>query len=129
MLSDERDFIRLRDGVARLAALGRHPALHEISHDISYGYSGISITDELSAQDLDAWIMAECSDAQHAIGTCRMGPADDPQSIVDTDCRVIGCRDLRVIDASVMADNVRANTHLTTVMIAEKMADHLRGLI
>ncbi len=129
MLSDERDLIRLRDGVARLAALGRHSSLQDISHDISYGYSGISIAEELSAQDLDAWIMAECSDAQHAIGTCRMGPADDPQSIVDTDCRVIGCRDLRVIDASVMADNVRANTHLTTVMIAEKMADRLRGLI
>nr|MBC8239975.1 GMC oxidoreductase [Alphaproteobacteria bacterium] len=74
-------------------------------------------------------IMAECSDAQHAIGTCRMGPVDDPQSIVDADCRVIGCQDLRVIDASIMADNVRANTHLTTVMIAEKMADRLRGLI
>lgn len=129
MLSDERDFIRLRDGVARLAALGQHAALQDISHDISYGYSGIPITETPSAQDLDDWIMAECSDAQHAIGTCRMGPVDDPQSIVDADCRVIGCQDLRVIDAWIMADNVRANTHLTTVMIAEKMADRLRGLI
>ena len=33
---------------------------------------------------------------------------------------------LRVIDASVMPEVVRANTHLTTVMIAEKMADTLR---
>jgi choline dehydrogenase len=39
---------------------------------------------------------------------------------------VIGCSGLRVIDASVMPTVVRANTHLTTVMIAEKMADALK---
>ena len=55
-----------------------------------------------------------------------MGAADDPRSVVDPDCRVIGCSGLRVIDASVMPTVVRANTHLTTVMIAEKLADHLK---
>jgi choline dehydrogenase len=34
---------------------------------------------------------------------------------------------LRVIDCSVMPEIVRANTHLSTVMIAEKMADRIRG--
>jgi 5-(hydroxymethyl)furfural/furfural oxidase len=71
-------------------------------------------------------MFAECSDAQHASGTCRMGAAHDPRSVVDPDCRVIGCSGLRIIDASVMPTVVRANTHLTTVMIAEKMADHLK---
>ena len=42
------------------------------------------------------------------------------------DCRVLGVTGLRVIDASIMPEVVRANTHLTTVMIAEKMADKLR---
>ncbi len=65
-------------------------------------------------------------DAQHASGTCRMGAADDPRSVVDPECRVIGCTGLRVIDASIMPTVVRANTHFTTVMIAEKMADRLR---
>jgi choline dehydrogenase len=55
-----------------------------------------------------------------------MGARDDARSVVDPDCRVIGCSGLRVIDASVMPEVVRANTHLTTVMIAEKMADKLR---
>ncbi|MBT4488031.1 MAG: GMC oxidoreductase [Rhodospirillaceae bacterium] len=127
MLSDERDFARLRDGVSRLRALGHHSALADISHDITYGYSGVSIAEELSDEAMDRWIMAECADAQHAIGTCRMGPTDDARSVVDTDCRVIGAEDLRVIDASIMPENVRANTHLTTVMIAELMADRLRS--
>jgi choline dehydrogenase len=55
-----------------------------------------------------------------------MGPADDPRSVVDPDCRLVGCSGLRVIDASVMPEVVRANTHLSTVMIAEKMADTLK---
>ncbi len=71
-------------------------------------------------------MLAECSDAQHASGTCRMGTADDPRSVVDPACRVIGCSGLRVVDASVMPEVVRANTHLTTVMIAEKMADAMK---
>ena len=81
----------------------------------------------LSATELDDWLFAECSDAQHASGTCRMGGADDPRSVVDPECRVIGCTGLRVIDASIMPEVPRANTHLTTVAIAERMADRLRG--
>ena len=47
--------------------------------------------------------------------------------MVDPDCRVLGLEGLRVIDCSVMPEIVRANTHLSTVMIAEKMADRIRG--
>ena len=41
--------------------------------------------------------------------------------------RVLGCTGLRVIDASIMPEVPRANTHLTTVAIAESMADRLKG--
>ena len=79
---------------------------------------------ELDDAALDGWLWAECSDAQHASGTCRMGdPADRRDSVVDLECQVIGCTGLRVIDASIMPTVPRANTHLTTVAIAEKMAD------
>ena len=40
---------------------------------------------------------------------------------VDTDCRVIGYERLRVCDASVMPDLPKANTHLTTVAIAQRL--------
>jgi choline dehydrogenase len=55
-----------------------------------------------------------------------MGAANDPLSVVDPDCRVLGFDGLRVIDASIMPSVVRANTNLTTIMIAEKLADALR---
>jgi 5-(hydroxymethyl)furfural/furfural oxidase len=126
MLSDDSDLVRMRDGVHRLRDLCRHPEVQAISTRAEYGSSGRSLEKPLDPQALDDWMFAECSDAQHASGTCRMGAADDPRTVVDPDCRVIGVTGLRVIDASVMPTVVRANTHFTTVMIAEKMADALK---
>ena len=125
MLSDERDLIRMRDGVRRLRELGLHGGpRHRHARRLRL-HRPLDRRGAL-ATELDDWLFAECTDAQHASGTCRMGARDDPRSVVDPDCRVIGCTGLRVIDASVMPEVVRANTHLTTVMIAEKMADLLK---
>jgi choline dehydrogenase len=128
MLSDERDLVRMRDGVRRLRVLARQDSVRAIADRIEYGSTGRSISEPLEPDELDDWLFAECSDAQHASGTCRMGNRDDRRSVVDPDCRVIGCSGLRVIDASIMPEVVRANTHLTTVMAAEKMADKLKSL-
>ena len=127
MLSDERDLVRLRDGVRRLRRLLRQPAFAAIATRVEYGTTGLSIDEDLSDAALDDLLMDECSDAQHASGTCRMGAADDARAVVDPECRVIGTTGLRVIDASIMPEVPRANTHLTTVAIAERMADRLRG--
>jgi choline dehydrogenase len=55
-----------------------------------------------------------------------MGPASDPMAVVDQYGRVHGLQGLRVVDASVMPDVVRANTHATTIMIAERVADWIK---
>ncbi len=127
MLSDERDLVRLRDGARRLRDICLHPALEAVAERAEYGTSGVPMTEAWDDAALDDWLFRECSDAQHASGTCRMGAVDDPRAVVDTACRVIGCTGLRVVDASVMPEVPRANTHLTTVAIAERMADILRG--
>jgi choline dehydrogenase-like flavoprotein len=46
--------------------------------------------------------------------------------VVDQHCRVHGLTGLRVADASVMPDVIRANTNATTIMIAERVADFMR---
>jgi choline dehydrogenase len=44
-------------------------------------------------------------------------------TVVDQYCKVHGLEGLRVVDASVMPDVIRANTNGTTIMIAEKVSD------
>ena len=127
MLSDRSDLVRMRDGVRRLREICLQPAVTDIAHRVEYGATGRSMDEAFNDAEVDDWMFAECSDAQHASGTCRMGAVDDPRSVVDPECRVIGCTGLRVIDASIMPEVPRANTHLTTVAIAERMADRLKN--
>ena len=58
-----------------------------------------------------------------------MGAPNDPRSVVDPDCRVLGIENLRVVDASIMPDVPRANTNLTVIASGEYMAARLRGEI
>lgn len=66
--------------------------------------------------------------AWHLMGTCRMGPASDPASVVDDQLRVIGLQGLRVADASIMPTMPSGNTQVPTMMIAEKAADLILGI-
>lgn len=127
MLSDDRDLVRVRDGFKRLFAVAQHEACSAIANRIYGTVTGETLVAVPPDDELDDWLVAECFDAQHPVGTCRMGPTDHRQSVVDPECRVIGVEGLRVIDASVMPEVPRANTHFSTVMIAEKMADLLKG--
>ncbi len=63
----------------------------------------------------------------HLIGTARMGPATDPTAVVDDHLRVHGLERLRVVDASIMPSMPSANTYASTIMIAEKASDMIRG--
>jgi choline dehydrogenase len=63
----------------------------------------------------------------HPMGTCKMGPAANPHSVVDDQLRVHGIDRLRVIDASIMPTMLSANLNAATMMIGEKGADLVRG--
>lgn len=56
-----------------------------------------------------------------------MGAPDDPAAVVDTNCRVIGYEHVLVCDASVLPDLPKANMHLTTVAIAERLIARMRS--
>ena len=131
MLSDGRDLERLRDGVRRLFALAGHAAFDEIAEEMwvgdIFGGGMRGIESFGSDEALDRWLLEECVDCFHIVGTCRMGAVSDRRTVVDPDCRVVGVDGLRVIDASIMPEVPRANTHLTTVMVAEHIADRLRA--
>jgi len=80
------------------------------------------------ARDKEAllqFVNREVSGVYHPTGTCRMGLPNDPDAVVDPDGRVIGMEGLRVADASVMPTIPRGNTNIPTIMVAEKLSDHI----
>ena len=56
-----------------------------------------------------------------------MGHADDPMAVVDGQGRVHGLEGLRIVDASIMPQVVTGNLNAPTIMMAEKLADVIRG--
>jgi choline dehydrogenase len=129
MLDDARDRERMRDGVRRLAAIVSHPAVAGIAPRITFGDGGMAFEKAAALPDdeLDALMLAEAWDIQHAAGTCRMGAAGDPLAVVDPDLKVRGVAGLRVADAAIMPTDCRANLHFTCVMIGEMAARRMRG--
>jgi len=65
--------------------------------------------------------------AHHPVGTCRMGAARAPGTVVDGALRVQGVERLRVVDASVIPRQIRGNPNSTVVAIAEKASDLILG--
>ncbi|WP_406635287.1 GMC family oxidoreductase [Amycolatopsis sp. WGS_07] len=125
MLSDERDLPRLRAGVRALVELARATETAPI-----LGGSLESANEALFAaldddRALDDHLLATAGDSQHATSTCRMGDPGDPDTVVDSDCRVLGFERLRVVDASIFPYVPRANTNLAAIMAGELMADRL----
>jgi choline dehydrogenase len=70
--------------------------------------------------------MANVDSFCHAAGTAPMGDGSDAQSVVDQWCRVRGVDNLWVADASVMPAIPSVPPNLTTIMIAERVADWLK---
>ena len=83
--------------------------------------------DLTSDATLDDWLMRNTGTSHHVSGTCKMGPAGDDMAVVDQHGRIHGLENIRVADASIMPDCIRANTNATTIMIGEKIADYIRN--
>jgi choline dehydrogenase len=93
------------------------PALHQYSPEEFKPGAQWSSDEDLArvAGDIGTTIF-------HPVGTCKMGPASDPDAVVDHELRVHGIGGLRVVDASIMPTITSGNTCSPTVMIAEKAA-------
>ena len=83
--------------------------------------------DVMTDEQIDTFVRAKVESAYHPSCTCRMGRRDDPMAVVDPEGRVIGLESLRVIDSSVMPSITTGNLNAPTIMLAEKLADHVRG--
>jgi 4-pyridoxate dehydrogenase len=121
-LATDKDWTTLRAGLRMARAIGGQNPLAPFSAGEMLPGPGCR-----SDADLDAHIRANGITVHHPIGTCRMGPENDPDAVVDPELKVRGVEGLRVVDASAMPDLVGGNINAVVIMIAEKAADLIRG--
>jgi choline dehydrogenase len=121
-LSHPDDLPEWRTAVRLTREIFRQPAMQKYAAEEIQPGSAIE-----SDEQIDAFIREHCESAYHPCGTCRMGAADDPLAVVDSECRVIGIEGLRVADSSIMPQMTNGNLNAPTIMIGEKASDHILG--
>lgn len=121
-MSEEQDWIDFRHCIRLTREIFAQPAFDPFrAEEILPG------ADAQTDDDLDAVIREHAESAYHPCGTCRMGAAGDADAVVDPEGRVIGVRDLRVADSSVFPRITNGNLNAPSIMVGEKMADHILG--
>ena len=118
-LDDEEDKRRMREGVRLAWDIAQTPLIQEQAERLELLDQEIIDDDDL----LDQYNWDTASHIYHPVSTAKMGPASDPQAVVDQHCRVHGIDNLRMVDASIMPNIVSANTNLTCIMIGERVAE------
>ena len=119
---EEEDLRRMRDGIRLAVRVAEQPMYQGVLED------RVTPTDADLASDeaLNDWLRRNSGTSHHISGTCKMGPDSDSMTVVDQFLKVKGVDGLRVADASVMPDCIRANTNATTIMIAERLSDFIK---
>jgi choline dehydrogenase len=122
LLENPSDRQRMREAVRIAVEVFNHPDFEDmVSERIE------PLDSDLESDDaLDDWLDREVTTGQHLTGTCKMGSESDSMAVVDQFGKVHGLQGLRVADASVMPNVVRANTNVTTMMIGERIADFIK---
>ena len=76
-------------------------------------------------EEIDAFVRENLESTYHPCGSCRMG--EDDMAVVDSELRVRGIANLRVIDSSVFPTEPNGNLNAPTIMLAERASDLVRG--
>jgi choline dehydrogenase-like flavoprotein len=114
------DLETLRTGVKLAREMLHQPAMEKMRGTEIVPGPKIKTDDEI-----DQWIRQTAITAHHPSCTTAMGAGEE--AVLDTECRVKGAENLRVIDASAMPDLVSGNIHAAVLVIAEKVSDHILG--
>ena len=122
LLATEFDMRRMRESVRICIEIAGQNAMSEYIA----GLTDPTEVDLGSDDALDDWILRNVSTSHHISGTCKMGSLSDPMAVVDQRGRAYGLDGLRVADASIMPDCIRANTNATSIMIGERVAGFIK---
>ncbi|HKT95008.1 MAG TPA: choline dehydrogenase [Paraburkholderia sp.] len=119
-MSEALDWREFRDSIRITREIIAQPALDR------YRGRELSPGAELKTDaQIDAFVRNRAETAYHPSCSCAMGY--DDMAVVDAEGRVHGIDGLRVVDASIMPRITTGNLNAPTIMLAEKIADRIRG--
>ncbi|OSZ74668.1 GMC family oxidoreductase [Hydrogenophaga sp. IBVHS1] len=119
-LEDREDARTLVRGLKEARRILGMPAMAPyLGDELSPGASAVS------DDRIEVYVRQATTTTYHPVGTCKMGPADDPMAVVDARLRVHGIEGLRVADASIMPNIIGGNTAAPSMMIGERAAHFL----
>ncbi|MGS0825307.1 choline dehydrogenase [Shewanella sp. 0m-8] len=119
-LSHQDDIEGFRACVRLTREIINQPALDE--------YRGEEIqpgTQVQTDEQIDSFVRSAVESAYHPSCTCKMG--EDPMAVVDSETRVHGLQNLRVVDSSIFPTIPNGNLNSPTIMLAERAADLILG--
>ncbi|MBU6487543.1 MAG: FAD-dependent oxidoreductase [Burkholderiales bacterium] len=117
-LSHEEDTARLVEAIRYLRSIaGSEPFASIVAQEVGPG-PALKSDDQLAD-----YVRRTTESNYHPVGTCRMGHADDPMSVLTPDLKVKGVSGLRVFDASMMPSIISSNTNATVMAVADRAVD------
>ncbi len=121
-MSEDQDWVDFRACIRATRQIFGQPAFDP--------YRGKEIQpgkDVQTDDQIDDFLRQHAESAYHPCGTCKMGRRDDPQAVVDPHGQVIGIDALRVVDSSIFPRITNGNLNAPSIMVGEKIADHILG--
>jgi choline dehydrogenase len=122
-LNEDEDIQRFKHGIKMLVGLEKHPEMSKLIE------KRLTPSDEdlISDESIEAWMKKDVTTGHHISCTNKMGPKSDNMAVVDQFGKVYGVDNLRVVDASIMPECVRANINVTVMAIAERISDFIKS--
>ncbi|MEC7488204.1 MAG: GMC family oxidoreductase N-terminal domain-containing protein [Pseudomonadota bacterium] len=117
-LSEPADWETLRDGIEIVKNIASQKPLDK--------FRGPEI--QPRDEPVNDFIKRTAWTVHHPLGTCKMGSDADSMAVVDTEMRVRGAENLRVIDASIFPDMLGGNINAPTIAFADRTADLMMGI-
>lgn len=125
---DDFDMKTLIEGVKIAVAISKTQSMQQYKSMLSpYQFPGCTHIQIYTDLYWECMIRHYTSTIYHPVGTAKMGPYWDPKAVVDPQLRVYGVIGLRVIDGSIMPNQVSGNTNAPIIMIGEKGSDIIKN--
>lgn len=118
LLSDPADAVAFDDAIDLALRVLDDPGFAALARPSDPGQIAMLRDPQARAR----WLARHLDGFFHACGTARMGSPDDPLAVTDQHGKVLDADGVYVMDASSMPTIPRAPTHLTTALIAHRLA-------